>query len=113
MQCRSHAGQLGRSYPEFQAEGCEVLLILGDTLEKARRYVEQMHLPFPVLADPERSVYHQYGLDKVLLFLQRTASLVVDRQGAIRYLKTAANPMPWLQERQELLVFVKNMAKRG
>jgi len=113
MQCRSHAGQLGRSYKDFQAEGCEVLLILGDKLEKAGRYVEQLHLPFPVLADPERSVYHQYGLDKVLFVIQRTASAVVDRQGTIRYLKTAANPMPWLQECKELLAFVKNMAKRG
>ena len=113
MQCRSHSAQLGRSFKEFQASNCEVLLILGDSLEKARRYVDSLHLPFPVLADPERSVYHQYGLEKAMIFIQRTASVVIDRNGVIRYVKTATNPMLWLQESQELLNFVKSMPKDG
>jgi peroxiredoxin len=82
-------------------------------LEKARRYVDSLHLPFPVLADPERNVYHQYGLEKAMIVIQRTASVVVDRDGVIRYLKTATNPMLWLQESQELLSFVKSMSTSG
>ena len=109
MQCRSHSAQLGRSFKEFQAANCEVLLILGDSLEKARRYGDSLHLPFPVLADPERSVYHQYGLEKSMLFIQRTASVVIDRNGMICYIKTVTNPMVWLQESQELLRFVKTI----
>lgn len=82
-------------------------------MEKARRYVDSLHLPFPVLADPERNVYHQYGLEKAMIVIQRTASVVVDRDGVIRYLKTATNPMLWLQESQELLSFVKSMSTSG
>jgi peroxiredoxin len=82
-------------------------------LEKARRYVDSLHLPFPVLADPERNVYHQYRLEKAMIVIQRTASVVVDRDGVIRYLKTATNPMLWLQESQELLSFVKSMSTSG
>ena len=111
MQCRSHSSQLGRLYKEFQAANCEILLILGDSLEKAKRYTDILHLPFPVLADPERRVYHRYGLEKAMVFIQRTASVVMDRNGVIRYLKTATNPMVWLQESQELLSFVKSMPK--
>ena len=113
MQCRSHSAQLGRLYKEFQAADCEILLILGDSLEKAKRYVDILHLPFPVLADPERRVYHQYGLEKAMIFIQRTASIVLDRNGVIRYIKTTTNPMVWLQESQELLRFVKSMPKEG
>jgi peroxiredoxin len=113
MQCRSHSAQLGRSYKEFQAADCEILLILGDSLKKAKRYVDILHLPFPVLADPERRVYHQYGLEKAMIFIQRTASVVMDLNGVIRYLKTATNPMVWLQESHELLSFVKSMPKEG
>ena len=113
MQCRSHSAQLGRSFKEFQAANCEVLLILGDSLEKARRYVDSLQLPFPVLADPERSVYHQYGLEKAMIFIQRTASVVIDRNGVIRYVKTATNPMVWLQESRELLDFIKSIANAG
>ena len=113
MQCRSLSAQLGRLYKEFQAANCEILLIVGEPVEKARRYAEILHLPFPVLADPDRSVYHRYGLQKAMIFIQRTASVVIDQSGTIRYLKTTTNPMVWLQESQELLNFVKSMANAG
>jgi peroxiredoxin len=102
---------LGRLYKEFKAENCEVLLILGEPVEKAKHYAEILHLPNLVLADPERTVYHRYELEKVFLFLQRTASLVIDRQGIIRYIKSATNPNTWLQESHELLKFVKTLDK--
>ena len=110
MQCRSHASQLGRLYKDFQAENCEILLILGGTIEEARRYSEILHLPFPVLADPGRSIYKQYGLEKYFQIIQRTASLVIDQHGIIRYLKFALNPLTWLQESRELLSFAKTLA---
>jgi peroxiredoxin len=110
MQCRSHAAQLGRLFKEFQAENCEVLLILGEPVEKAKRYAETLHLPFPVLADPERNVYHLYGLERAMIFIQRTASIVIDNNGVIRYLKSTTSPMVWLQEIQELLSFVKSLS---
>ena len=113
MQCRSHAAQLGRLYHDFKAANCEILLILGAPLEKARRYAESLHLPFPVLADPDRNVYHQYGLEKAMLFIQRTASVVLDSAGVIRYVKTTTSPMLWLQESRELMSFVKSMPKEG
>jgi peroxiredoxin Q/BCP len=103
MQCRVHVAQLGRLYKDFQAAGAEVLVILGDTPDRALRYSESLHTPFPVLADPERDVYKVFGLEKAMLVIQRTASVVVDREGVIRYIKRATNPMTWLQESQELL----------
>jgi peroxiredoxin len=109
MQCRSHVAQLGRLYPEFQSDGAEVLVILGDTVQRAQSYVEALHLPFPVLADPDRQVYHQYGLEKALVLVQRTASIIVDRAGTIRYFKSATNPYTWLQENRELLQAVHDL----
>lgn len=113
MQCRSHSTQLGRLYNDFKAANCEILLILGEPVGKARRYAETLHLPFPVLTDPERKVYHQYGLEKKLNIIQRTASVVIDRTGVIRYLKTTTSPMVWLKESRDLLSFVKSMPKDG
>lgn len=109
MQCRSHVTQLGRLYPELQAAGAEVLVILGDSSERAARYGASLHVPFPILADPEEVVYHRFGLHKALLLIQRTASVVVDRNGTIRYLKRATNPGTWLQESQELLQVVRQL----
>jgi peroxiredoxin len=109
MQCRQHVGQLGRLYPQFQSAGAQVIVILGDTPERARRYAETLHTPFPVLSDPDRAVYHRFGLDKTMFVIQRTASVVVDRQGIVRYIKRASNPMTWLQESQELLKVVQGL----
>jgi peroxiredoxin len=109
MQCRSHAAQLGRQYEQLKAANFEVLLILGGSVDKTRRYVESLHLPFLVLADPEREIYHRYGLE-VKFFLQRTASVVIDCDGIIRYVRTTTSPMIWLQEANEVLGFVKSIS---
>ena len=102
---------MGRLYSEFQAANAEVLVILGDSLEKARNYAEVLHLPFGVLADPERTVYHQYGLERAFLGLQRTASVLIDMGGTIRYLKRTVNTMQWLQESKEILAAAQALAR--
>jgi peroxiredoxin len=109
MQCRSHVAQLGRLYPEILAAGADVLVILGEPPERVARYGASLHVPFPILADPTEAVYHRFGLHKALLLIQRTASVVVDRDGTVRYLKRATNPGTWLQESQELLQVVRQL----
>jgi peroxiredoxin len=107
MQCRSHVAQLGRMNDEFVKAGAQILIILGDTLDHARSYAGTFKLPFPVLADPERAVYHRFELEKGFIGLQRTASVIVDANGVIHYLKRVTNPMTWLQESKELLLAIQ------
>ena len=101
--------QLGHLYENFRSVRAEVLVILGDTLDRARKYAEQLSAPFPVLADPDRAVYHRFDLEKAYIFIQRTASVVIDREGVIRYLKRATNPREWRQESRELFGFVDSL----
>ena len=109
MQCRYHAAQLGRLNSDFEASNSQVLVILGDTLERAHGYGEALHLPFPVLSDPQRAVYHQYELGKTLRVIQQTASIVVDRDGVIRYLSRATDPTRWLSESRKVLEAVHSL----
>lgn len=109
MQCRSHVSQLAKLHKQFNDTGAEFIIILGDTLEKAKRYMDILKLPFPVLSDPERKVYSVYELEKFFMLIQRTASIVVDRDGRVQYLKRTTNPMTWLQESRELFGFVDSM----
>jgi len=88
---------------EFVKAGVQVLVILGDTLERAGRYAESLKAPFPVLADPERTIYHKFELQKNFIGIQHTASIIVDPNGVITYIKRAMNPMTWLQESKELI----------
>ena len=92
---------------EFIKAGAQILIILGDTLERARQYAETLKAPFPVLADPDREVYHRYELDKIFIGIQRTASIIIDQNGVIRYLKRSINPITWLQESKELMQAVQ------
>jgi peroxiredoxin len=109
MQCRAHVSQLGKLYEQFKEAGAEVVVILGDTLEKAQEYVKLLNLPFPVLSDPQREVYQLYELEKYFLLIQRTASIVIDRSGRVKYLKRTTLPNVWLQESRELFGFVDSM----
>ncbi len=88
-----------------------MLVILGDSPERAASYGVALHIPFPILADPTEVVYHRFGLHKALLLIQRTASVIVDRNGAIRYLKRATNPGTWLRESQELVRVIQEMGR--
>jgi len=103
---------LGRLNEEFIKAGAQILVILGDSPERARQYAETLKTPFPVLSDPDRAVYQLFGLDKVAFVIQRTASVVMDRDGLIQYIKRSVNPMTWLQESRELLEFVKGMESK-
>ncbi len=70
-------------YRDFQEAGSDVIVILGDTPERACKHAKLLKAPFPVLADPDRAVYHSFDLEKAYILIQRTASVIVDRHGAI------------------------------
>lgn len=102
MQCRSLSAQLGRHYPDFQAANTQVFVILGEDIERSQEYAELLKLPFPVLADPERQVYHRYELHKAFIVIQRSAVVLIDQEGLIQYFKAVTNPMAWLSEYEQL-----------
>jgi peroxiredoxin len=110
MQCRAYAAQLGRYYEEFREANTELLVILGSSLDRARSYAQQLKLVNPVLADPGRKVYQAYGLEKAFVFIQRTATVIVDFHGIVRYIKRATNPMVWLSEAEETRNAVRELA---
>ncbi len=73
-------------YGEFQERGAEVIAIAPDTQERARAYFEKNDMPFPCLADPERSVFRVYDVKSALVSLgQRPGLFIVDGTGVVRY----------------------------
>ncbi|MCZ2127938.1 MAG: peroxiredoxin family protein [Anaerolineales bacterium] len=108
-QCRTHVAHLGQLYEQFKSAETEVIVILGEGVEKSKKYADKLHLRFPILADPDRHVYTLYELEKYFVLLQRTASIVVDKAGVVRYLKRTTIPNVWLQESRELLGFTLSL----
>ena len=109
MQCRAMVTQLGQRYGDFLAAGAEVFVIIGESIERAQRYAQLMQTPFRVLVDPQREVYHRYGLHKAVFVVQRTAAVVIDKQGVLCYFKTTANATTWLQEAPQLLETLRSL----
>ena len=110
MQCRRHVALLGQLYYDFQKAGASILVILGTTIDRARTYAADIKAPFPILADPDRSIYRLYDLERVML-VQRTASIILDRSGIIRYHKRAVLPHTWLEEATGLINFVQRLPR--
>lgn len=107
--CQRHAGNLVRLYPRLQARNTSVLIIGGGELVQAERMGQRLNLPFPVAADLDHSIYQKYGLDKALGFIQRSAIILVDQQGIIRYLNRVINPSAALDE-TALMTAVEQLA---
>ena len=82
---------MGRINQELKSRGTDVLVIGGGNAAAATKLGLSLKLPFPVLADPDRAVYGSFGLDK-RLFIQTSATVLIDKNGTIRYILRATNP---------------------
>ena len=92
MTCQHHASTLVKAYAEIQGAGCEVLVIGGGSTADAVKMVQRLKIPFPVLADGDRSVYAQYNVDKAFAVIQKSATFVVDVDGKVVYAHLSTNP---------------------
>ncbi len=54
--------QLRHRYEEFRAAGAEVAAVSFAQSKALLPYARDLHLPFPLLSDPERGAYKAYGL---------------------------------------------------
>lgn len=97
-------------YEQLRAHETEVLILGGGSRKGAERLSARLKLPFPVLVDPdpERTVYHHYGLDKILIALQRSGTFLIDKQGIVRYIHQVSNPQASV-EKDELMREVEKL----
>jgi peroxiredoxin len=85
-------------YEQLQAWDTIVLVIGCGSRKDAERVSQSLKLPFPVLVDPDRALYRRYGLDKVLIAIQRSGTFLIDKQGILRYIHEATNPQASVDE---------------
>ena len=95
-------------YEQLRARDTEVLILGGGSRKGAERLSARHKLPFPVLVDPDRAVYRRYGLDKVLIALQRSGTFLIDKQGIVRYIHQVTNPQASV-EKEELMREVEKL----
>jgi len=75
---------------EFGEAGAVILGVSADSVKSHDKFAEKYHLPFPLLADEDKSVLDAYGVwkqkslyGKTFLGIERT-TFAIDRDGIIR-----------------------------
>ncbi len=80
--CRQQMSQLARGYPQFRAQGAEILEVTPTKPDRARFYVEKFGIPFPYLCDPDHQARQTWGLGA------RSHSLVWYAKGLYQGMRT-------------------------
>ena len=71
-------------FDDFSGVDAVGLGISPQDVDSHERWIEAKNLPFPLLADPERTVIEAYGVGAPLLGVRRSVFLV-DSEGIVRY----------------------------
>lgn len=92
-QCQRNIKDLLRVYKRYGlADQFSLVVIGGGKVARAKAMVESLHLDVAVLADAERDVYHAYGLHRAMSLIQRHATIIVDSERVVRYVRFAVIP---------------------
>lgn len=59
--CTAEACSLRDNYELMQSKGYVVLGVSGDNEAKHKKFIEKYELPFPLIADEDKSVHEKYG----------------------------------------------------
>src|SRR6266567_3981379 len=105
--CQKHVAQLKQLYSALQSQHTAVLVIGGGSRAEAEQLASRLQVPFPVLADADREVYHRYGLEKVMS-LQRSGIIVIDKGGRVSYSHSTTLPIAGL-DRAALMSALENV----
>ena len=106
--CTKQACGFAELYPQFTEKGAVVIGVSKDTAASHKKFEEKYHLPFILLADPEKEAIQAYDVwkeknmyGKETMGVVRTTYLI-DESGvvvkAFTKVKAAENPQQMLEE---------------
>lgn len=102
--CTVEACGLRDQYQKIREQGAEVLGVSVDSTASHQKFTEKYHLPFPLLADTDKSVSKAYGVLNEKSNTSRRVTFLIDQHGKI--LKTFETVKPD-QHPQEILDALK------
>ena len=87
--CTMEACNLRDNYQTLLAQGYDVLGVSADSAKRQQNFINKNELPFPLLADEDKTVINAYGLWGPKKFMGREyegihrATFVIDEKGII------------------------------
>ncbi|MDE3246227.1 MAG: peroxiredoxin, partial [Acidobacteriota bacterium] len=104
--CTKEACSLRDGHVALQAAGAVVLGVSSDDVKSHGAFAAKYHLPFSLLADPDKAIINAYGVKMFGLGMAKRVTFVIDRQGVIRKIFRDVKPAG---HDQEVLAAVKNL----
>jgi peroxiredoxin Q/BCP len=105
--CTAQACSLRDGFAEIKAAGAVILGVSADDSQSHRAFAEKFHLPFSILADPDKRIIEAYGVKWPLLGIAKRVTFLIDRQGIVR--KVITDPRTKDHD-QQVLALLKGMS---
>ena len=86
--CTAQACSLRDAFPDFSAQGVQILGVSADTVESQKKFAEKYNLPFVLLADAEGKVSQAFGVPTAMGFAKRQSFIV--KEGKIAWIVQSA-----------------------
>ncbi len=99
--CTAEANEFARHAPEFERAGVRLIGVSVDPPAAQRKFADDCHLPFPLVADVDRTIAKAYGVLGLLGFAKRV-TFWVGADGKIQEAISGMLPGPhvrWALER--------------
>ena len=99
--CTKEACGIRDDFSAFRGLNATVVGASYDSVESHKKFIEKYHLPFPLIADQDKTVAKAFGVGG-MLFASR-ATFIIDKNGKIVYANPSVNPATHSQEIREVL----------
>jgi thioredoxin-dependent peroxiredoxin len=101
--CTQESKAFAELEPELKQRNAEVVGISVDDAENQRRFADECRLPFPLVADADRSIARAYGVLGAF-GLARRVTFVIDPEGRVQQITTGLMPGPHVRAVREHLL---------
>lgn len=100
--CTLEARGFSQHYPEFQQAGVAIVGVSVDSVESQKKFVDKCSIPFPLVADHDKSIAKAYG---VLGFLgvAKRVTFFLDAGGKVAEVHEGMLPEPHVKRALERL----------
>lgn len=102
--CTIEACGLRDQYQKIRDLGAEILGVSVDDTGSHQKFTEKYNLPFPLIADTDRSITKNYGAYNDKWNMAKRVTFIIDEQGKIQKVFDTVSPQ---NHPQEIIDFLK------
>lgn len=88
--CTNEAKNFQKNIGDLREMGAEVIGVSTDSVKSHKDFASKLHLDYPIVADEDKQIVRQYGVEKNGRALR--TSVLLDRDGRVSRVFEAVNP---------------------